>query len=86
LIHFFINSDNINLILMSIFRFLDSTFSALTLLVGQPVKTEWLDASMVVLSGGGADLHMAQLMLLPFNICCSSKSRFVLPSGIGSPG
>ena len=28
----------------------------------------------------GADLHMAQLMLLPQTISCSSKSRLVLPS------
>jgi len=30
--------------------------------------------------GQGADLHMAQLMLLPLTISCSSKSRLVLPS------
>jgi len=29
--------------------------------------------------GQGADLHMAQLMPLPLNISCSSKSRLVLP-------
>jgi len=30
--------------------------------------------------GRGADLHMAQLMPLPFTISCSSKFRLVLPS------
>jgi len=40
--------------------------------------------------GQGADMHMAQLMPLPFTISCSSKSRLVLPSwfyfsGAGSP-
>jgi len=34
---------------------------------------------MVVCLGRGADLHMAQLMPLPLNISCSSKSRLVLP-------
>jgi len=39
----------------------------------------------------GADLHMAQVMPLPFTISCSSKSRLLLPSwfylsGAGSPG
>jgi len=45
---------------------------------------------MVVYLGQGADLHMAQLMPLPVNVSCSSKSRLVLPSwfylsGAGSP-
>jgi len=53
-------------------------------------KTEWWDAGMVVCLGWGADLHMAQLMLLLLTISCSSKSRLVLPSqfyhsGAGSP-
>jgi len=30
--------------------------------------------------GQGADLHMAQLMLLQLSISCSSKSRLVIPS------
>ena len=30
--------------------------------------------------GQGADLHMAQLMLLPLTISCLSKTRLVLPS------
>jgi len=41
--------------------------------------------------GQGADLHMVQLMPLPINISCPSKSRLVLPSwfylsGAGSSG
>ena len=59
--------------------------SALTLLIGwqegHPVcKNEWLDAGVVFCLGQGADLHMAHLMLLPFTVSRSSKSRFVLPS------
>jgi len=42
-------------------------------------KTEWWDAGVVV-SGQGADLHMAQLMLLALTFSYSSKSRLVLPS------
>jgi len=57
----------------------------------RPIKTEWWDAGMVTCLGWGTDLHMAQLILLPFTISCSSKSRLVLPScfylsGTGSPG
>jgi len=44
-----------------------------------PVKTKWWDAGVVVCLGQGADLHMAQQMLLPLTISCSSKSRLVLP-------
>jgi len=44
-----------------------------------PVKTEWWDAGVVMCPGQGADLHMAQLMPLPFTISCSRKSRLVLP-------
>ena len=33
---------------------------------------------MVICLGRGADLHMAQLIPLPFTISCSSKSRLVL--------
>jgi len=45
---------------------------------------------MVMCLGQRADLQMAQLMSLPLTICCSSKSRLVLPSwfylsGAGSP-
>jgi len=42
-------------------------------------KTEWCDAGMVICLGRGADLLMAQLMLLPLTISCFSKSRLVLP-------
>jgi len=46
---------------------------------------------MVMCLGQDADLHMVQLMPLPLTVCCSSKSRLVLPSwfylsGAGSPG
>jgi len=37
-------------------------------------------AGVIMCLGQGADLHMAQLMPLPFAISCSSKSRLVLPS------
>jgi len=43
------------------------------------LKTEWWDAGVVMCLGQGADLHMAQLIPLPLNISCSSKSRLVLP-------
>jgi len=43
-------------------------------------KTEWWDAGMVICLGQGPHLHMAQLMLLPLTVSCSSKSRFILPS------
>jgi len=36
------------------------------------------DASMVIGLRQGADMHMAQLMLLSLTISCSSKSRLVL--------
>jgi len=66
--------------------FICEAFSALTLLVGQQEghpackKLEWWDSGMVICLGRGADLHMVQLMPLPLTICCSSKSRLVLPS------
>jgi len=65
------------------------SFSALTLLVGRQ-KTQWWDTGMVICLGWDADLHMAQLMPLPFTISCSSKSRLALPewfcfSGAGLP-
>ena len=43
-------------------------------------KHEWWGASMVICLERGADLHMAQLMLLPLTDYCSSKIQ------IGSPG
>jgi len=42
-------------------------------------KTERWDAGVVMCMGQGADLHMAQMMPLPFTISCSSKFRLVLP-------
>jgi len=55
--------------------------SALTLLVGRQEwhpackKTEWWGAGMP----RGADLHMAQLMLLPHTVSCFSKIQIDLP-------
>ena len=52
----------------------------------RPVKTEWWGAGVVICLERGADLHMAQLMPLPFTVSCFSKiDRFYL-SGTGSPG
>jgi len=52
-------------------------FSALTLLVGWqeghlPVKNEWWDwgTGMVITLEQGADLHIAQLMMLPLTVSC----------------
>jgi len=36
-------------------------------------------AGMVICLGRGADLHMTQLMPLPFSVPCSSKCRLILP-------
>ena len=45
---------------------------------------------MVVCLERGADLHMAQLMLLPLNVSCFSKIQigftFLVPAYLGSPG
>ena len=46
----------------------------------QPVKNWVVGCWHGYLSGGDADLHMAQLMPMPVTISCSSKSRLVLPS------
>jgi len=71
-------------------------FSALTLLVGwqegHPAckKTECWVAGMVIYLERGADLHMAQLMLLPHTVSCFSKIQigftFLVPADLGSPG
>ena len=45
----------------------------------QAICTEWWDAGVLMCLGHGADLYMAQLMPLPLNISCSSKSRLILP-------
>ena len=73
-----------------------SPFSALTLLVGRQEghpackKTEWWGAGMVICLERGADLHMAQLMLLPLTVSRFSKIQigftFLVPADPGSPG
>jgi len=70
-------------------------FSALTLLVGRqeghPVceKNEWWGAGVVICLERGADLHMAQLIPLPFTVSCFSKMQigftFLVPAHLGSP-
>ena len=40
-------------------------------------KTEWWDAGMVICLGWGADLHMAQMMLLLLTVSCFSKIQIV---------
>ena len=71
-----------------------NVYSALTLLVGsrkgiQPVKKEWWGAGMVICLERGANLHMAQLMLLPLTVSCFSKIQigftFLVPAHLGSP-
>ena len=76
----------------------DQTFIALTLLVGRQEghpackKTEWWGAGMVIFIclERGADLHMAQLMLLPLTVSCFSKIlidfTFLVPAHPVSPG
>ena len=53
-------------------------------------KTEWWDAGVVICLVRGADLHMAQLMLLPLTISCFSKIQisftFLVLAHQGSPG
>ena len=71
-------------------------FSALTLLVGRQEghpackKTEWWGAGMVICLERGADLHMAQMMLLPLTVSCSSKIQigftFLVPAHPGCRG
>ena len=69
-------------------------FSALTLLVGRQegrpaCKKQWWVAGVVTCLERGADLHMAQLMLLPLTVSCFSKiqtgSTFLVPAHPGSP-
>ena len=57
----------------------------------RPVKkTEWWGAGVVICLMRGADLHMAQLMLLPLTVFCFSKIpigfTFLVPAHPGSPG
>jgi len=71
-------------------------FNALTLLVGwqegHPArkKTQWWGAGMVICLERGADLHMAQLMLLSLTVSCFCKIQigftFMVPAHLGSPG
>jgi len=42
-------------------------------------KKQWWGAGMVICLERGADLHMAQLMLLLLTVSCFSNSRLVLP-------
>jgi len=59
--------------------YLESAFSALTLLVGwqegHPAckKLEWWGTGMVICLERDADLHVAQLMSLPLTVSCFSK-------------
>ena len=56
----------------------------------RPVKTEQWGAGMVIWLARDADLHMAQLMLLPLTVSCFSKIQigftFLVPAHLGSPG
>jgi len=57
----------------------------------RPVKkTEWWGDGVVICLEQGADLHMAQLMLLPLTVSGFSKIRigftFLVPANLGSPG
>ena len=74
---------------------LRTAFSALTLLIGRQeghpaCKTEWWGASVVICLELGADLHVAQLMPLPFTVFCFSIIQigfiFLVPAHLGSPG
>ena len=83
-------------ILWLIYKSTCCAFSVLTLLVGwqegHPAckKTEWWGAGMVICLEWGADLHMAQLMLLPLTVSCFSKIQigftFLVLAHLGSPG
>jgi len=61
----------------------------LTLLVGRQ-ETEWWGTGVVICLEQGADLHMAQLMPLPFTVSCSSKIQigftYLAPAYPGCPG
>jgi len=55
----------------------------------QTVKKQWWGAGMVICLERGADLHMAQLMLLLLTVSCFSKIQigfiFLIPAHPGSP-
>jgi len=73
-----------------------TAFSALTQLVGRQEghpackKTELWGVGAVICLERGADLHMAQLMLLPHTVSRFSKIQtgfaFLVPAYPGSPG
>jgi len=56
----------------------------------RPVKNEWWGAGVVICLERGADLHMAQLMLLPLTVSFFSEIQigftFLVPAHPGSPG
>ena len=56
----------------------------------QPVKIECWGTGVVVCLERGADLHMAQLMLLPLTVSCFGKIQigftFLVPAHLGSSG
>jgi len=56
----------------------------------RPVKNEWWCAGVVICLERGADLHMAQLMLLPLTVSFFSEIQigftFLVPAHPGSPG
>jgi len=71
-------------------------FSALTLLLGRQEwhpackKTDQWGVGVVICLERGADLHMAQLMLLPLTVSCFSKIQIgftsLIPAHPGSHG
>jgi len=77
-------------------QFLTFAFSALTLLVGRlkgHPACKKLSGGMlaaVVCMKRGADLHTAQLMLLPLTVSCFSKIQigftFLVPAYLGTAG
>jgi len=56
----------------------------------RPIKTEWWGVGVVICLERVADLHMAQLMLLPLTVSCFSKIQigftFLVPAYPGGPG
>jgi len=76
-------------VLFLVSHWLNSAFSALTMLVGQqeghPACKKLSGGVLEWLSVWGevADLHMAQLMPLPLTVSCFSKIQ--IGSGTGSP-
>ena len=45
----------------------------------RPVKSKWWGADVVICLEWGADLHIAQLMLLPLTVCSFSKIQIGIP-------